>query len=947
MRARHVLAVSIVLALGCQAGSPTRPAGPARPKASAAIDAKTGVPGEATRVFDPASLEGGSQRPVAVELIGKIRLLSDHGGALIGKIRGGNILSNNGGTLIGKIRGDGANLIGKIRYSLGQTPAGPAEDLLADAAIEVLDAEGRVLVDRAGKPIGAVSDQAGGYRLSAALPDESLVLRVTLAEAGLLEGGQLLAMLARGGEPRRELDIDTASSLGASFVLDQYVQQRQGVFDRLPAGEAEALRRDLEAAGGRLAEVPSYRPADLVAAAERLRREDGPVAQTLERIRALLLAGQENLGRGRLATEVSLALPAGVVGDAAGNLFVVEAAAFRIRKIEPDGRIYVHAGTGARRAAAIADETLDAIGGATLAADGTIYLTQSFSNRLRRIGPDGAVSTLISEGLRWPGPLLGTSESGFVVGEAPSTAPINGRVLAIEPGRAPRDLGYRGAIPGRGTSIACLARAADGTLYVADCEQKSLSVRRPDGAWSVLASNLRLDRTSGLALAPDGSCYLAETQAHRVVRIFPDGRLEPAVGDGAGGHGGDGGPARAARVNYPGGLWLAPDGALFLTDGDGLVRKVAADGTITRVAGSLQTSSGDALGVSINSPGGLALDASGRLIISEASSSTIKRLDGGRLEVVGGTSGVKGLSGDGGPATLAQLANPAGLAFADGSLYFAEPGNNRLRRIDAAGIVTTIAQDVTHTRTPTGARGPFPAQAVPMTTPLMVAVSPRGQVYWSDPKAALVMRLAGDRVEVVAGAFATEGSEGDGGPANQALLNAPLGLAFDPAGDLYVCDSGNLIVRKIAGGEPTGTITRVAGVPAIEAVTRFVAAGGRLEEEGVPALEAALAAPTVLCFDDAGGMIVAELGTSLSGLGYSPEAAALMAQLPPLGARLRRVAPDGTIRTIAGEGARLLADPSTDDTLIYPLAMLIDREGRLIVADAALNQVKMLPRGSF
>lgn len=265
------------------------------------------------------------------------------------------------------------------------------------------------------------------------------------------------------------------------------------------------------------------------------------------------------------------------------------------------------------------------------------------------------------------------------------------------------------------------------------------------------ATSIGVGGTTGIVVDGVGRVYIALAAYAMVVRLDENGMLTVVAGNGIPGYGGDGG--------------LATNAELYL-------------------------------------PAGLALDKAGNLYISEYLNCTVRKVTNGIISTVAGTIRNCGSSGDGGPATGATLSGPTGIAVDDqGTLYISETNGLDVRKV-SDGIITTIAGG-----------GQSYGEGIPATTAEMVgpaglAIDSAGDLYIAEYATGCVRKVSHGLIyTVVAACNGDNYYDGDGGPATAAHLNGPLGLAFDSAGDLYIEDSGNNVIRKVSAG----IITTFAG----------------------------------------------------------------------------------------------------------------------------------------
>lgn len=308
---------------------------------------------------------------------------------------------------------------------------------------------------------------------------------------------------------------------------------------------------------------------------------------------------------------------------------------------------------------------------------------------------------------------------------------------------------------------------------------------------------------------------------NRIRMIDTEGIITTIAGDSTRGYNGDGIPATSAWL-APFGITLDHDGNLIIADGgNNRIRRVDKDtGIITTIAGTgVQGFSGDggpATAATFFRPSNLAYDAEGNLFIADWYNNRIRRIDTqGIITTVAGSGvtgqNIGGFGGDGGLATDAQLFNPISLAFApDGDLYITDFHNNRIRKVDAQGIITTVAGN--------GAsdfNGDFiPAATAHLNRPSGIAFDANGNLIFSD-EVHLRIRLIDPSgiISTIAG-NGVQGYAGDNGPAILAEINDAVGITFDPDGNMIFCDELNNRIRKV-----TDYATGIAPLPAIAQAT--------------------------------------------------------------------------------------------------------------------------------
>jgi hypothetical protein len=309
----------------------------------------------------------------------------------------------------------------------------------------------------------------------------------------------------------------------------------------------------------------------------------------------------------------------------------------------------------------------------------------------------------------------------------------------------------------------------------------------------------------GIAADGAGNVYIADEGDGRVRKVGPDGTISTFAGTGSAGFSGDSGPASSAQLSWPQAVVTDGAGNVYIADtGNGRVRKVDTFGIITTYAGSGEGSGpwGDG-GSAVDATVGvynLTVDGAGNLYIVDYTASNVRKVNPqGIISTLAGTDNEDaGYSGDGGPATSAMLNWPQAVAVdAAGNVFIADSGNNQVRKVDTNGIITTYAGNGKWSdQRPSGA-----ATSASIGGATALAVDAAGNLYIADGR---IDKVAPDGTISTFAGTGVQGPAGEGGPATSASLNGLWGIALDGKGNVYVSEAGSQQIRKITGG---GTVT--------------------------------------------------------------------------------------------------------------------------------------------
>ena len=533
--------------------------------------------------------------------------------------------------------------------------------------------------------------------------------------------------------------------------------------------------------------------------------------------------------------------PEGIAVDRSGNVYVADSGNHAIRKITPTGVVTTFAGSlgnsgssdGAGSAARFQHPD-----GVTVDMAGNVYVADSYNDTIRKITSQGVVSTLAgSAGVEGTADGNGSAArfndperlAVDVAGNIYVADALNDAIRKVTPSgqvtTVAGNKGVEGSADGRGSAAQFhwprdVAVDASGVLYVADQFNATIRKITPAGDVTTLAGKAgaagsvdgvgaaaRFNDPWGLDVDLLGNVYVADSENNAIREISPQG-LVTTLGSLAVREGSADGFGTNARFHSPRGVAVDRLGNVFVADLlNHTIRKIASTGEVTTFAGTAGVS-GDADGIGaaarFDGPTAIAIDPSGNLFIVDEFNYTIRKITpSAEVTTYAGFPGASG-SADG-PRSLARFNFPEGIAVDTlGNVYVADTDSQTIRMISASGNVTTLAGS-------TGLRGTTDGfrSAARFDNPEGIAVDSAGNVYVADELNGSIRKIAvsGD-VTTFAGLTGQQGAA-DGNGAN-ARFQAPIGIAFDSSGTMFVSDAGNDIIRKVTPSRDVVTIGGVA-----------------------------------------------------------------------------------------------------------------------------------------
>jgi len=316
------------------------------------------------------------------------------------------------------------------------------------------------------------------------------------------------------------------------------------------------------------------------------------------------------------------------------------------------------------------------------------------------------------------------------------------------------------------------------------------------------ATSAELNHACHIYKNASGNIYIPDYMNNRIRKIDPSGIITTIAGTGIAGFSGDGGAATLAQFNNPTDIFLDVSGNIYIADYENhRVRKINTTGVITTIAGNgvpgYSGDGGPATLAELNKPQGVCVDATGNVFIADANNGCIRKVTiAGIISTIAG-NGTDGFGGDGGPATAAMLNNPYGICIDGlGNMIIGDQSNHRIRKINTSGIISTIAGNGIAGFSGDGG----PATSAQLNIPSGVSVSTGPEttdIYIADQLNNRIRKINGSGIITTFAGTGGMGYSGDGGPATAAMLNNPNGVYADATGNIYIADFLNSRIREI------------------------------------------------------------------------------------------------------------------------------------------------------
>lgn len=594
--------------------------------------------------------------------------------------------------------------------------------------------------------------------------------------------------------------------------------------------------------------------------------------------------------------------PGGVAVDASGNMFVADTGSCTIRKVTPAGVVTTFAGTagvvGSANGAGTAAQ-FNSPQGIAIDSKGVLYVADQFNNIIRKITPAGAVSTLAGKAGLF-GSADGTGANARFNGPWGIALDAAGNVYVADSNNASiRKITPAGVVSTLVTpqfefpTGICLDSA--GNIFVSEFDGETIRKITPAGVTTIFAgrfnisgsvnstigTNATFDQPQSLAIDSSNNIYVADANNHKIRKITSGAVVTTLAG--SGGLGATDATGTQASFGNPTGLGTDAAGNVFVTDNfTQLLRKVTSGGVVTTLAGDIDvqgTNDGPGLLATFFSPGDVVVDAGGNLYVADSDNNTIRKISAaGAVTTLAGLAGVEGTAD--GTGSAARFKGPEGVAVdKTGNVYVADTSSSTIRKITPAGLVTTFAgspgQDGLVDGTGTAARFSFPEN---------ISIDKSGNLYVADTANSLVRKITSKGVVTTV-------------PTPGVVLSSIYDVAVDSTGNIFVADAGNNRIVKISS---TGVASVFAG-------------NGNFGSTDGTGTGATLGFPSGLAIDASNNVIFSDGGNNT----------------------IRRITPAGVVTTVAGNPLNFGDSEGTgpNATFDFPKGITIDSSGAFYVTN--------------
>jgi serine/threonine protein kinase, bacterial len=653
----------------------------------------------------------------------------------------------------------------------------------------------------------------------------------------------------------------------------------------------------------------------------------------------------KDVGDGKPATSVVLTLIDGIAVDRAGNIYLSHRSKNRIRKVTPDGIITTVAGNGVAGYSGDGGPALQAAlnfpAGLALDEHDNLFIADRNNHRIRKVSPDGIITTVAGTGV-------------------PDFDGDDGPALEAQL-HHPSDVEV----------------ASNGDLYISDRSNHRIRKVNEVGIISTvvgqgvpgfggdfgLAVNAFLKFPFGIALDRQGNLYIADRGNNRVRKVDSHGIITPVAGDSMHSFGGDYGPASHSNLAYPTDVVVDDEDNIYIADrNNNRIRKIDKQGVITTFMGTGKTEfNGDneiAPDTHLHLPFALALHPDHKLLVVDRTHFRVRSvgLKNYKVATVAG-NGRSLFKGDGGPGQGATLNTPSGIGIdSHDNILFADMQHHRIRKIAPDGIISTFAGNGREGNEGDGGKALSAALFMPST----IAIDPEDIVYvvhrlgngWVIRKidaAGVITHFAGN---------GQQGSGGDGGPATEASFYTISDIATDKAGNVYVSDSTSRSIRKIGKDGIIKKVLDDTQVPRAEEFhpnsvcidnegTLYFSDSGssQIDKWGVDGIFQVIAGTGEFKDDGDKGLALNAGIRSPGGLLLGPDETLYLAEEQT--ARIRKIDGNGVISLVAGTGVPGFSGdqgPASKAQLKSPFRMVFDASGNLIFTDRDNNRIRKVDR---